>query len=129
MTITVSTELRGVRNSATLTLIDAGGSGKPGYAAIFNSAGTLLVTVPFAQPMGAVGSDGRIVLAAGETAMASGDGIPASAQVFNGLGSLMFSCSASLPGSGGDIQVAVSGGDGTKIYAGGLVQFTGGTLG
>lgn len=132
MTLTPSLRLRTARNAATLTLMDAAGVGKPALARIYDGANQLLVTIPFASPAGEIqDGDGRIALDVGEAAMAVADGVPVRADVVDGASLPLWSCSASMHDGSGDIRIAVSGsaGSGTQIWAGGLVQIAGGTLG
>lgn len=132
MTLSPSLRLRMARNAATLTLMDAAGVGRPARAMIYDGGDALLVTLPFASPVGEIQEgDGRIALAIGEAVMAAADGVPVRAEVVDGDGLPLWSCSASMHNGTGDIRIAVSGsaGSGSQIWAGGLVQIAGGTLG
>lgn len=138
MTVTISTDHRGARNNGTLALLDAGGSGAPGYASCYGGTrpadgaapgSSVLINALFAFPAGAVQGDGSILLAVGPEVLAIADGVVTWARVYNGLGVRLFDCDVSIPAGAGDLKLAVSGGSSTQVWAGGAVQLASGTMG
>jgi hypothetical protein len=137
---TISAAHRAARNNGTLTLLDAGGADKPGYALFYagtrpedggTPAGSALISVPFAYPAGVVQADGSLLLNTGAQVLAVADGVATWARIFNGNDVRIADCDASGPNGTGALRIAVSGGDGlsAQVWAGAAVQIASGTMG
>lgn len=138
MSLTITTALRAARNGATLALMDAGGAGQPAVAELYagmrgDVGGSVRVaSAPFAHPAAVLQEDGSLLLSIAAEVLASADGAPNWVRVKNGLGVVLFEGDVTLPGAGGDFQLAPSGvasPTSTQVWAGGALQLASGSLG
>lgn len=127
MTLSLSLANRAARNAASIDLADAG-DGASTLRIYTTAGGTLLATRTLQSPCGTINADGAIELAAAATIeLVSVGGVATWVEWCDGNGNMI--AGGDMTDESGPGPFKLSGTDGTRIYAGGIVSIDGITLG